>query len=175
MLFNSVMSPENVNTDHNRSKFQWFFHSKFGMCFISYLTEHSWSVLVKISISTHACTDTWLTHCGLVTPWRHRTGATLDQVMTCCLTAPGHYLNHNVDLSSVRFSGIHLRAISLEIPQPPFNKISLKITYLKLNWNLAGANELMHLLLCLIHATLSAGHEGEIIDNIVSITMSDMS
>ena len=28
------------------------------------------------------------------------------------------------------------------IPQPQFTKISLKITYLKLNWNLPGANEL---------------------------------
>ena len=38
-----------------------------------------------------------------------------------------------VDLSSVRSSGIHLRAISEEIPQPPFTKVSLKITNLKLN------------------------------------------
>ena len=48
----------------------------------------------------------------------------------------------NVDLSSVWSSGIHLRSISSEIPQPPFTKVSLKITYLKLNWNLPGANEL---------------------------------
>ena len=48
----------------------------------------------------------------------------------------------NVDLSSVRSSGIHLRAISLETPQQPFTTVSLKITYLKLNWNLPGANEL---------------------------------
>ena len=33
-------------------------------------------------------------------------------------------------------------AISYEIPQPPFTKISLKITYLKLNLNFPGANEL---------------------------------
>ena len=32
--------------------------------------------------------------------------------------------------------------IWVQIPQPPFTKISLKITYLKLNWNLPGANEL---------------------------------
>ena len=30
-----------------------------------------------------------------------------------------------------------------EIPQPPFTKVSLKITYLKLNWNLPGTNELI--------------------------------
>ena len=46
----------------------------------------------------------------------------------------------NVDLSSGRFCGIHLRAISWEIPQPSFTEFSLKITCLKLNWN--GANEL---------------------------------
>ena len=49
----------------------------------------------------------------------------------------------NIDLSSVRCSGIHLRAISSEIPQPPFTKVSLKITHLKLNQNLPGANELI--------------------------------
>ena len=40
---------------------------------------------------------------------RHKSGSALAQVMACCLTASSHYLN-NVDLSSVRFSGIHLRA-----------------------------------------------------------------
>ena len=41
------------------------------------------------------------------------------------------------------FSGINLKAISYEIPQPPFTKIILKVTYLQLNWNLLEANELM--------------------------------
>ena len=51
----------------------------------------------------------------------------------------------NVDLSSVRSSGIHLSAISWEIPaRPQFTKISLTITYLKLNWNLPRANELTY-------------------------------
>ena len=35
-----------------------------------------------------------------------------------------------------------IRGQFYELPQPPFIKISLKITYLKLNWNLPGANEL---------------------------------
>ena len=76
--------------------------------------------------------------------WRQRSGSTLAQVMACCLTAPSQYLNQYwliITHSSVRSRGIHLRAISYEIPQPPFTKISLKITYLKLNWNLPGANE----------------------------------
>ena len=49
----------------------------------------------------------------------------------------------NIDLSSVRASGIHLRAISQEIPQPPITKISLKIIYVKFHSNLPGANELI--------------------------------
>ena len=40
--------------------------------------------------------------------------------------APSHYLT-NVDLSSLRSSDIHLRAISLKISQPSVTKISLKI------------------------------------------------
>ena len=39
-------------------------------------------------------------------------------------------------------SGIHLRAILLEIPQPLVTETSLKITYLKFCSNLPGANEL---------------------------------
>ena len=36
----------------------------------------------------------WLTHCGLVMPYSIlRSSSTLVQVMTCCLTAPNHYLN----------------------------------------------------------------------------------
>ena len=52
--------------------------------------------------------------------WRHRSGSTLawrHQAITWT----------DVDLSSVRASGIHLRAISWEIPRPPFTIISLNI------------------------------------------------
>ena len=48
----------------------------------------------------------------------------------------------NVDLSSVRSSGIHLSAILKEIPQPSVTEINLKITYLNFCSNLLGANEL---------------------------------
>ena len=82
------------------------------------------------------------THCGLVTPYgdiklgqqliRWRLFAWRHQAITWS----------NVDLSAVRSIGIHLMANSLEIPQPAFTKISLKITYLILNRNLPGANEL---------------------------------
>ena len=49
----------------------------------------------------------------------------------------------NVDLSSVRSCGFHVRAISLEMPQSSITKICLKITCLKFHSNFPGANELM--------------------------------
>ena len=81
------------------------------------------------------------TNCGLVTPygsfkfesslaevwlgaWRHRAIAWT-----------------NFDLSSVRFSDIHLKAVSRQIPQPSITKISMKIIILNLHWNLSGAHE----------------------------------
>ena len=66
--------------------------------------------------------------------------------MACCLMAPS--IRHqaitwtNVDLSLVKSSDIRLMATSLEIPQPSITKCSLKITYLKSQSNLQGANEL---------------------------------
>ena len=89
--------------------------------------------------------------------WLHRSGSTLAQVKACCLTAPSHYLNQCNDLASVKSSGIHLRAVSWEIPHPPFTKISLKITYLKLNWNLPGVNELISLSCICSAVRLSVG------------------
>ena len=69
------------------------------------------------------------------TIWRHKSGSTVawqHQAITWT----------NVDLSWVRSSGLHLRAILQETPQPSVTKISLKITYLKFCSNLPGANEL---------------------------------
>ena len=42
-------------------------------------------------------------------------------------------------------SGIHIRAISLEIPQASGTEINLKTTYVKFQSDLPGANELTHL------------------------------
>ena len=75
--------------------------------------------------------------------WQHRFGSTLIQVMACCRMVPSHYLT-NVDVSSIRFGDIHLRAILQKVSQPPIIKISLKITYLKFHSNLPGVNELTH-------------------------------
>ena len=60
--------------------------------------------------------------------WPQRSGST------------SHYLNEaitwtNVDWSSVKSSGIHVGAISLDKPQPPNTEIRLKITYLKFHLN----------------------------------------
>ena len=80
---------------------------------------------------------------------QHRSGSPLAQVMAWCLTAPSHYLNQ-CWLIIRQVSSLHLRATS-QTPPPPITKISLKITYLKLHWNLPGANGLnliTHLELC---------------------------
>ena len=53
-----------------------------------------------------------------------------------------------VDLSSVRSTNTHSRAISQEIPQPPITRISLNISYLKLHSNFQGANGLTNLNRC---------------------------
>ena len=45
----------------------------------------------------------------------------------------------------MRSSDIHIRAISLEMPQPSITKMRLKITYLKCHWNFPGVNVLKYL------------------------------
>ena len=45
----------------------------------------------------------------------------------------------------MKASGIHIRAISQEMPQPSITKIHVKITNLKFHSNLPGANELWFL------------------------------
>ena len=74
--------------------------------------------------------------------WRHRSGSTLAQVMACCLMAPGHYWT-NVDLSSVRYRGIHLGVVSLQWPNISVIKVSLNIIYLKLQPYCPWINELI--------------------------------
>ena len=111
-----------------------------------------WDLLQNLSIMyvpleerTVLCANHYniLTHCGLVTPYGVRDLG--QHWLRQWLVAWRHQAITwtNIDLSSVRSSGIHLRAISREMPQPPFTTFSLKITYMKLNWNLPGANELM--------------------------------
>ena len=75
------------------------------------------------------------------TIWRQISGSTLAQVMGCCWRHPAITWT-NVDLSSVKFSDIHIRAISQEMPRPSITKICLKITCLKLHSNFPGTKEL---------------------------------
>ena len=83
-----------------------------------------------------------LTHCDLVMPYgdidlgQHWLRWWLGPVRHQSITWT------NVDLSSVRFSGIHLRAISQKIHQPLISELVWKLTYLKFRSNLPGTNEL---------------------------------
>ena len=73
--------------------------------------------------------------------WWQRCGSKLAQIMACCLTAPSHYLNQFwFILSKVQWYSSDGNFI--RIPQPSITKCSLKITYLKSQSNLPGANEL---------------------------------
>ena len=84
----------------------------------------------------------FLTHCGLVMPYGSRDLG--QHWFRLWLVAWRHQAITwtNVDLSSLRSSDVHLRAILLEISQPSVTKISLKIIFLRFHWNLPGANEL---------------------------------
>ena len=71
------------------------------------------------------------------TIWQHRSGSTLFQVMVCCWRHRAITWT-NVDWSSERSSGIHLRAISLT---KSISKMGLRITFLTLLPNLPGASK----------------------------------
>ena len=75
--------------------------------------------------------------------WWQWTGSTLTQVMACCLTAPSHSWT-NVDFSSVRFCGIHLRVLSWVDLKIPISKTRLKFELLKSYSNSVGTNALTH-------------------------------
>ena len=74
---------------------------------------------------------TWLTHCGLVTPYGSRDLS--QHWFRQWLVAWWHQAITwtNVDLSSLRSSDVHLRAISLEISEPSVTKIRLNFFLLK--------------------------------------------
>ena len=99
------------------------------------LTLFSWNILV--SAVNWLINSLWTSDAT----WHHGSGSTLAQVMACCLTARSHTWT-NVDYWSVRSIDIHMKAISLDIPQPSVTEISLKIIYLKFCSNLPGDNEL---------------------------------
>ena len=59
--------------------------------------------------------------------------------MACCLMTPSHYVNQ-CWLNISKFSDIHLKAISQEIPQPSITEFNLKIVW-RYHSNLPGANK----------------------------------
>ena len=70
--------------------------------------------------------------------WRHRTMSTLVQVMACCLTAPSHCLNQCwLNIIRVLWHSLFYEMLKISILD-----MSFKITYLKLQPYLPGANEL---------------------------------
>ena len=76
--------------------------------------------------------------------WQQRSRSTLAQVMVCFAWRHQTITWTNVDWSSVESSDIHIRAISLKMPQP-ITKICLKITCLKFHSSFPGFNKLRHL------------------------------
>ena len=102
-------------------------------------TWHSCVVIVVITLSAS-------THCGLTTPYGD---IGLGQhVLKQWLVAWRHQSNTwtNVDQSSVRFWGIHLRAVTLGVWKLLFCRTNLKILLLKLLPHLPGSNELICML-----------------------------
>ena len=75
------------------------------------------------------------------TMWQHRSGATLAQVMACCLTAPSHYLTQCwLIISKVQWHSSESNF--KEIHQLSTTKINLKITHRKFRSNLPGPKDL---------------------------------
>ena len=73
--------------------------------------------------------------------WRLGSGSTSAQIMDWWLTAPSHYLNPNVGLSSITHPSEGNSTLSPG-PQPSITEICLKFTYLEFHLNLQGRNEL---------------------------------
>ena len=58
--------------------------------------------------------------------WRHISGSALVQVISCCLTAPSHYLNQ-CRLLIMKFRSTHMSAIAQRLTELIFCIMSLKI------------------------------------------------
>ena len=99
-------------------------------------------VLPYIAVYWQTFITSVLTHWGLVTPYGNRELG--QQWLRWWLVAWRHQAitSTNVDLSSVRSCGFHVRAISQEMTQSSITKTCLKITCLKFHSNYPGANEL---------------------------------
>ena len=110
--------------------------------YLTNLSDH-----IYVGFKMLRCTYFWRSSFNALWPsdaiWRQRSGSTLAQVMTCCLTAPSHYLNQCwLIISEVQWHS-WIRAISWEMPKQSIIEIHLKITFLKFPSNLPWANELI--------------------------------
>ena len=79
--------------------------------------------------------------------WRQRYRSTFAQVMVSCLAAPSHYPNQCSLIINVIF-GIHMMPISHALLKISIHDMSLKITNLRVQPHLPGANELIAIILC---------------------------
>ena len=75
--------------------------------------------------------------CYSDTIWQHTSESTLAEEMGCCLTAPSHFLNQ---CWLIIKGGIHQKTISQEMPNISNLDLSLKMTKLKLQSHLPGAD-----------------------------------
>ena len=94
---------------------------KKGFNYLSHLTLEKW---MEMQIYSLLFNSLWPGDAS----WWHKAGPKLAQVIACCLTVSGHYLNNQCWFSSVKSCVIHLRAISQEMHKISFLDISLKIT-----------------------------------------------
>ena len=103
---------------HIMGQYYWFIHWLVAKW-------HQANRTINIVLSS---TRTLGTHFNWLLPsdtiYRHRSGSTLVHIMAWRHQA---ITWTNVDLSSIRFSDIHLQAISQEIPQSSITNINLKI------------------------------------------------
>ena len=107
-----------------------------------FVIANNFAALIQVLAKIHFL-KVALTHCGLVMPYGCRDLG--QHWFRKWLVAWWHQAITwtNVDMSSLRSSDVHLRAISFEISEPSVTKISLKIIFLRFYWNLPGANELI--------------------------------
>ena len=109
------------------------------ICQLNDIIQDGWQDLAKYP-GTPSVNSLWP---GNAT-WRHGSGSTLAQVITCCLMATSHYLNQcwssgrssHIRISEGSFAQ-YASAITLS-----HTKSRLKITYLKFHPSLRGVNEL---------------------------------
>ena len=96
-----------TSTTSNKSLTGWYLFGR-DLYFIMEFTQCCWNMVAGSPNATHESGNPVDSSCD------SRCGSILAQVMACCLTASSYYPRQS-DQSSVKFCGIHLRAISHKI------------------------------------------------------------